>query len=336
MKNIRLNMDETIEEYLNKLLKTISWSVNNRGASVDDIKGYILSTIESISMKYCPIRNYECSVGDIITVSYCNNPRGEVSGGFVHGIVCDISDDEIIYVIPIAKKEADGIFSRWHIDFRAPEDATYFVDGYEGGVALLEQSRYISRQRIKSESISIQPVGKVSSEFLDKLLELLPKVFSFGKQATVKEDNSKAIDDVAEETSAICSIDEPAINQESSDPKKDYYGRVLHEIIGEALDSIDNSGVVADEVRTFMKRIGMDITDGLLVQSFITSCNIDKITYDNIASDIFNISGDKKQKIEHSLKESFRQWINQYPHIKKKCPKISLTWLLKEFAKRMQ
>lgn len=323
MKNIRLNMDETIEECLNKLLKTISWSVNNRGASVDDIKGYILSTIESISMKYCPIRNYECSVGDIITVSYCNNPRGEVSGGFVHGIVCDISDDEIIYVIPIAKNETNGIFSRWHIDFRAPGDATYFVDGYEGGVALLEQSRYISRQRIKSESISIQPVGKVSSEFLDELLELLPKVFSFGKQATVEEDNSKA-------------IDEPATNQESSNPKRDYYGRILYEIIGEALDSIDNSGVVEDEVRAFMKKIGMDTTDGLLVQSFITACNIDKITYDNIASDIVNISDGKKQKIEHSLKESFRQWINQYPHIKKKCPKISLTWLLKEFAKRMQ
>ena len=39
--------------------------------------------------------------------------------------------------------------------------------------------------------------------------------------------------------------------------------------------------------------------------------------------------------IKASLKESFKKWLEQYPELAEKCPKLSLMSVLKAFAKRL-
>lgn len=398
--------NEVIEEYLNKLLKTISWAINYKYASTDDIKSILLSAMDIMSMKYNP-KYPECSVGDIVVVNYCHNLYNETGGGYVHGIVCDIPDEYRILVIPIGKINKRS--SKWHIPFSAPYDVTYLVDGYNEAIAIIDQTRYINRERINRRADK-PIVGKVKPKFFNKLLDMLPKVFTFDNRMPIEDDvancadadeatNGSLSDEIANiaesanddesERSIPSSTDElePEDAYDSSEDVDDAiagssisddvpqdvidantdvdiqsvaegsssevakvmaeqestknvlrltYEEALNEIIGEALEEVDCFGTMTDEVRQFIANIGMDTSDGYLVQAFIKACEVKKITMDNIAGAVCVMAGVKQSHIENSLKKTFKQWIEQYPEFKAKFPKISLTAILKAFANKMQ
>ncbi len=386
--------NKVIEGDLNRLLKTISWAINFKYASIDDIRSILFSSIRIMSMKYNP-RYPECSVGDIVVVDYGHNLYNETSGSYVHGIVCDIPDEHRILVIPIGKIHKKS--SQWHIPFSAPQDATYFVTGYNEGIAIIDQARYINRERINKNATK-PIVGKISPEFLSNLLDMLPKAFTFDNRMPIEDNVANCTDDDAESNdtqqdqsedngiskesaptvyenepedaydapedigedvsvSAVSddvvqdTIDDTVIEdtevsscetvQTVIEPEKATkpiskltYEEAINEIIGEALEEVDSLGAMTDEVRQFIANIGMDTTDGYLVQAFIKACEMDRITMANVAGAICVMAGIKKKDIVDSLKQSFKQWIEKYPEFKAKFPKISLTVILKAFANK--
>ena len=73
----------------------------------------------------------------------------------------------------------------------------------------------------------------------------------------------------------------------------------------------------------------------LVAQSFVVACDIKRINYENVILELHNMNPNIKEDIiKASLKEEFKKWLKNYPKLAEKCPRISLTSLLKVFAKR--
>ena len=85
---------------------------------------------------------------------------------------------------------------------------------------------------------------------------------------------------------------------------------------------------IDEQVDAFLANIGM-LTNR---QSFVIACDIDKITYENVILELHNML--KEEIIKNALKNNFKKWLEHYPELAKKCPKLSLMSVLKAFAKR--
>ena len=79
----------------------------------------------------------------------------------------------------------------------------------------------------------------------------------------------------------------------------------------------------------------MSINERMVKQSFVIACDIKKITYENVILELHNVNPEVNEDIiKATLKENFKKWLEQYPELAKKCPKMSLMSVLKVFAKR--
>ena len=79
----------------------------------------------------------------------------------------------------------------------------------------------------------------------------------------------------------------------------------------------------------------MTTTEKMVTQSFIVACDIKKINYENVLLGLHNqFPQVKEELIKNTLKEAFKNWLDKYPTLAEKCPKISLMALLKIFAKK--
>lgn len=162
-----------VEKELNKLIRTAYWAIYSEKASVKDICRFIVSTSVEIAMKYMPKPVSEYSVGDIVDCNFGNHLVGEISGGHVQAIVCDI-DSWMTYVLPITRE------TYWDSDefltFLPNIDVMYEEKKYVGGTILLKKGRYINEQRIG------EVLGKATPKFFHKVLNSMPdysEVFFF-------------------------------------------------------------------------------------------------------------------------------------------------------------
>ena len=117
----------------------------------------------------------------------------------------------------------------------------------------------------------------------------------------------------------------------------------MQEVIGFALDKIDSSKKVDDQVENFLADIGMVSTEKMIIQSFIIACDIKKDAYANVKRITYaTVSHRLREKfpeedysfIDNALKEAFKDWLEKYPTLAEKCPKISIMSMLKLFAKK--
>lgn len=107
------------------------------------------------------------------------------------------------------------------------------------------------------------------------------------------------------------------------------------EAIGFAFDKLDASKPVGEQIESFLTDIGMTTTERMVTQSFIIACDIKKINYENVLLGLHEeFPKVKEEIIKNILKEAFKNWLEKYPTLAEKCPKISLMAVLKVFAKK--
>lgn len=160
--------DKDIENLLNeKLIKTIVWAMSH-GMSSEEIQKYIWTMITEISYSNSSsseLRVKNVSVGDVVQVNFGKHPIGEMSDSKGYAIVCNISTDGSLFLVPI-DKESSNIDSN---SFNILENSDVTV--------LLEMSKYVNPRRLD------KVLGKVEPEFLKELLNQIAITFDFNSNA---------------------------------------------------------------------------------------------------------------------------------------------------------
>ena len=160
--------DKDIENLLNeKFIKTIVWAMSH-GMSSEEIQKYIWTMITEISYSNSnssELRVKNVSVGDVVQVNFGKHPIGEMSDSRGYAIVCNISTDGSLFLVPI-DKESSNIDSN---SFNILENSDVTV--------LLEMSKYVNPRRLD------KVLGKVEPEFLKELLNQIAITFDFSSKA---------------------------------------------------------------------------------------------------------------------------------------------------------
>ena len=108
------------------------------------------------------------------------------------------------------------------------------------------------------------------------------------------------------------------------------------ESFGSAFDKLDSSKPIQEQIDSFIADIGIPANEKMLRQTFVIACDIKKITYENVIFELHKMYPTANEDIlKASLKKSFKKWLEQYPELAEKCPKLSLMSVLKVFAKRL-
>lgn len=304
-----LYKNKYIEEKLKSLIKSLDWAMYKKNVDEKELGRIILSASTLISMKYHGFGMINFSVGDIVDCCYGTNLTGEISGGHTHAIVCDINSNGMPYLIPISKEnDKSKITSKEYIIFKAPNNAKYEDEKYTGGTIIIDKGKYLAPERI------ISVVGRVNEELLIHVLKKIPKIFTFYKDIE-KVNKTK-----------------PKIKEKNS-----IFGEELSKIIGYAINKIDKSNSIEENVMNFLSEIEMNVEEKILIQAFIVSCYVEKVSYENITIEVSKVYPDKKRdEIKQTLKDNFKSWLEKYPELKTKCPNIAFIALLKLFAKHVK
>ena len=307
---------EYMQEHINRLLRTISWALNNEKATEKELGRYILTCTSEISMRYSltPIINF--SIGDIVDVNYGCHLPGEIIGGHVHAIVCDVLNNDMAYVVPITKAR-EGVSSRTYMRICAPRDATYNNEFCTGGIVLVDKGKYVRGERFNCV------IGKTTPKFLKRLLEILPEAFDFTRNISDIDEEPNGVKDskTSKETKTLVGKQESAIIN----------------AIGDAFEKLDKNNPLSEQIAIFLKDIGMTTSEKLIMQSFEVACDAEKIDYENIINELFKNNPDvSKESIKIILKKIFKSWLEKYPELAENCPNISLMSILKVFVKKIR
>ena len=175
-----------------------------------------------------------------------------------------------------------------------------------------------TEQQIINEEASnneVEEISEVKEDAIDEVIETEISAEVISKE--VDESSAKTTEEI------------------SSGKKVGVEEEAILKVIGEALDKLDKSRPVSEQVENFMNEIGMPISAKLVSQSFVIACDIKKINYENIILELHKLNPNIKDEIiKASLKENFKIWLKQYPKLVEKFPKMSITAVLKVFAKR--
>lgn len=328
--------NEYVEGLINKFLRTAAWAMFKMNVPEKEIGDFIYTSINEISMRYNKKDCIEFWVGDVVDCNYGVHLNGEINGGHVPAIVCNISASGMAYLVPITKRENDN-HSHSSLSFNTPAEVVYDGGYWWGGTALLDKAKYVRTERFNGV------IGKVTPAFFEKLLYQLASTFDFtGCITETVEDGSnlpftmgEATDEVVE--TPIAADDADTKVTKSKTPAKKVGGEeaALLEAIGFAFDKLDISKKVDEQIESFLTDIGMITTERMVTQSFIIACDIKKIKYENVILKLHEQFPKVREKIiGNILKEAFKNWLEKYPTLTEKFPKISFMALLKVFAKK--
>lgn len=362
--------NEYVEDLINRFMRTAYWAMYRMNVPEKEIGDFIWTSINEISMRYNKKGSIEYSVGDIVDCNYGIHLAGEINGGHVSAIVCNITNGGMAYLVPITKVR-ENLTSLSYLTFDVPDDVVYNNDYYTGGTALLDKGRYLRAERFH------EVIGKVTPEFFAKVLDQLSTTFDFTGNIVMTDDDTETDFDnevvevaetedetavvetdvaVAEEKVETTSEEDATegddtesnpVDADNSDvtttePKPKKVAKkvggeesALLNVIGNSLEKLDRTKTVEEQVETFLTDIGMETTERMVTQSFVIACDIKKINYENVILELHNMFPKVKEDIIKSiLKENFKKWLDLHPELVESCPKISLMAVLKVFAKR--
>ncbi len=365
--------DAEVQEQVNKLLRIIYWAMYSSKAKSRDICQYLMTTGTEIAMKYNPKVPTKFAVGDIVDCNYGSHLKNEISGGHVHSVICDIDENGLVYAVPITKAQLEGDETRY-LQFAANIDVEYNDARFTGGTVLLKMGRYIHPLRASNVVghalpeffhkllMALPTTVDFSSKYNnyeDELAEKLGDVqnddsmLSFGssEETPVEETSGDEMSEtpaeesesnVAEETPVEETFGDqvsetPAEGAEGNDiAKKASAEDYVANIIADALNSLDKSKPVEDQIDDFLDAIGLPKGVKLVRSSFIAACIVEKVGYESIILELHNESPKIREEIiKATLKDEFKKWLTKHPDVKENYPKISIMVLLKVFAKKV-
>ena len=363
--------DESMYWKIDKLLRTIFKKMNTR-IPWNVLRQFIVTANTEICMSYMEYGEYnrkhdlDISVGDIVSCCYERHLPGEIVGATRMAVVCKKEQGNQVYLVPIVRRKSG--------DFRILISGDDLICGNlfrSNNYLMLKMGRYVNRKRI------LGVIGKVTPEFLQKVLHQLPAAFDFtdtiqnndvhtdyrkeggnavDESVVIQAEDSEAAKAVAkeaentanfekvveieernhtsEETTEAIAIVAPS--KKATDKKMSLTEATLLEVIGCALNKLDISKELEEQIDFFLTEIGMT-TEKTMKNAFIAACNITKINYPNVALEVYKMCQDQKEDentIKVKLKAEFKDWALLQPVLLAKCPRVSLMNVLRIFAKR--
>lgn len=318
--------NEYIEGLINKLMGTVYWAIYKMNIPEKEIGSFILTSADEISMRYNKKGSIKYSVGDIVRCNYGMHLVGEVNGFHMFAIVCNVASNGMPYVVPIIESK-ENLKELSYLTFNVPEDVVYYNKHYTGGTVLLDKGKYVRAERF------YEVVGKATPEFFAKVLKKLSTTFDFTGDTVITKDT---------EAYNIEPKSKGADNSEKSKPKmstkKVRTGELaVLNLVSETLQKLDDTKTIEEQVEAFLSGIGMVTTQRMVTQAFVVACNITKINYENVIRELHKMFPEVEENIiKSNLQENFKRWLEMYPELVKRCPKISLMAVLKVFAKRLK
>lgn len=308
-----------VEILINKLMRTIYWAMYKMNVSEKAIEKYLTTFMSEISMKYGDKKTIKYSVGDIVDCNYGVHPIGEIQGGHVFGIVCNIfNDSSMAYVVPIIKARENLDSYSSYIVFHVPNDVVYNSNDKvysDSGTALLDKGRYLRVERFH------KVIGKTTPKFFAEVLKQLSTTFDFTTNIETTDNKSDVSTTEPKKTTKT-----KKVGTEKS---------ALLNSIGDSLEKLDPTKNIGEQIVDFLNDIGMTVSETMIVQSFVIACNIKKITYENVILELHRMFPEVKEDfIKSVLKDNFKKWLGLHPELVESYPKISFMALLKIFAEK--
>lgn len=167
--------NEYVEDIINKLVRTAYWAMYKKNVSESHISSYIFSTIFEISTNITGKETIDFAIGDIVDCNYGSHLIGETNGKHVHAIVCHVSDNNMVYLVPITSVYR-ATSSNAYLNINKSTDIIFANDFFKGGFAVLDKAKYLRAERVNSV------VGKTTPDFFKQLLEQLASTFDFTNQ----------------------------------------------------------------------------------------------------------------------------------------------------------
>lgn len=155
-------------------------------------------------------------------------------------------------------------------------------------------------------------------------------------EASVEESENNDTEEIpVEETSGEGVSETPTEEPKDKGTKisaEDY----LAAIVADALNSLDKSKPVEEQIDGFLDAIGLSKSERIVRNSFVVACIVKKVGYESIILELHNTFPQfKEESIKATLKDEFKKWLAEHPDVKEKYPKVSIMALLKIFAKKM-
>lgn len=300
-----------VENVLNKLAQTSYWAVYKRGESEKEVMDYIWTAVREMSMKFSPIPIIDFKIGDVVECYMGRHLPKELNGSRVLCIVANILDDHLVYIVPITKMTSN-IGANSYLPFSIPGDITSIDSDadsdIDSGTVIFDGSKYIRAERIT------KVVGKVAPSFMQEVLTKLSNNFDFTEKYL----------------SLIANLESTSSSNSGE--------IVLSKVIEDALNNLNPKEPISINAKRFINDLGMDTSDKLLVQSFVASYSIPKITYENICS-YLKLNAKSIELSENQmaivLKSTFKTWAATKPELDN-YQYLAFTSLLKLFIKALK
>lgn len=300
-----------VENALNKLAQTAYWAVYKHGETEKEVMDYIWSAVREMSIKFSPPPIIDFQIGDVVECYMGKHLPKELNGSRVLCIVANVLEDNLVYIIPLTKMTTN-IAAESYLPFSIPGDITSIDSDansdINSGTVIFDGSKYIKAERIT------KVVGKVVPAFMQEVLTKLSSTFDFTEKYL----------------SLIANLE--------SNSSANSGELVLSKIIENALNNLNPKEPISINAKRFIKELGMDTSDKLLVQSFIASYSIPKITYENICN-YLKINAKSIDLSENQmaliLKNTFKAWASTKPELEN-YQYLAFTSLLKLFIKALK
>ena len=336
MKKIKFQLN-----YVERLLRTCYWAMDKKGIPEEEIGKHIMSATFAIQMNYNPPPIVPFSIGDVVHCNYGSGISGEIQGGYVASIVCNIDANNQIYLIPLVKR-VTSLKSKAHIAFECPKDIVHIAkySSRPGGVALINKARYVRAERI------VEVIGQTTPEFFERVLKQLPTTFDFSANIAGSENLVQASETSQSVEETICNTvaEEIVSNVDTHkecrpiEPKAiSAREELLNTLISNQLDQLNSHEEYMVQIDSFIKNIGMDPKDEMLVSAFHIGYEAKKaICYDDIIPIIAAKHHHSKSFVRSSLRDSFDKWLRTaHQDFLLAKSRLTLTHLINVFTKRL-
>ena len=315
--------DESLRRDIAQLVRTVKWTIYEKSMPVSNVEKYIFTAVDELTM-YCNSTQGRISVqvGDVVQCSYGTHLPGEINGRYASSIVCGFLGD-CVYLVPIAKELNESLGYDSCLEIAVPDDITYSEPKYNGGIALIDKSKYMHRKRL------LKIIGKASPKFMDKVFDALLTAFDFRKKV------SDASSTEPQETTDVASNDTvQVLGNKPTKPeaiKLTPTEEILLEYFGSAFNKLEPNA----SLESFFRDIGLPYESFILTEAFRSAFFVNKISYDSILAEVHSICHDKdEQELRLSIQNIFKDWLKNYPELTKRCPKLSVIPLIKLFVKK--
>ncbi len=337
-----------IEERMNKFLQVAGMAINRNNAEAKSIASFISTAICELAMMYHPHPLVDIKVGDIVTCNYGYHMPGEISGRYVHSVVCAI-DDSLAYVVPITKDARDDGGVKF-LSFYSVYDVTYtdpMCKDYAGGSMLLQHGRWLCRERISGV------VGYVHPHFMGEILCILPGTLCFTYDGY--EDDSESEDYLLDEDLDIANLEIPElpplgeVDVDNSDVlkgevasktevevpkclKNNSLETALYKKFAEGLSLVNKDTSLDYSINFFCEALGLPGDEGVLKAALKIVASMEKVSQISIKAIVSQFSM-LHGTVEHQLQEIWQGWLVKYPEIKEAYPYVSFSSICKLFFK---